>query len=250
MRKYEFLFFDLDNTLWDFLANSREALKQTLEELDLISQLSSFEDYLNVYEQINSSLWIDYQARKITKQALIVERFSRSLETFHITHQDWQAINKHYLECMCLQTRLFPGTLETLAHLKSKGYQMHIITNGFKEVQYTKLKNSGLLEFFGKIFISEEIHTTKPHRQIFEHALKSSNALKRKSIMIGDSWEIDIVGAQKFGIDQIMFLNNGRNKVPELINSNLLVSNSTYLESKRQQKTFFVNYITELEVLL
>ena len=250
MRKYEFLFFDLDNTLWDFSANSRVALKQTLEELDLISQPDLFDDYFQLYEQINNSLWSDYRAKKITKQALIVERFSQSLEAFHITHQDWQAINSHYLVCMGLQTKLFPGTLETLAYLKSKGYQMHIITNGFKEVQHDKLKNSGLSDFFGKIFISEEIHTTKPHRQIFEHALKSSNALKKKSIMIGDSWEIDILGAKEFGMDQIMFLNNGQNKIPESIKSNLLAANSAYLESTPPQNTFFVNVITELTIIL
>ena len=250
MRKYEFLFFDLDNTLWDFSANSREALKQTLEELDIISQLDSFDDYFQLYEQINSSLWSEYRAKKITKQALIVERFSRSLEAFHITHQDWEAINSHYLKCMTLETKLFPGTLETLNNLKAKGYQMHIITNGFKEVQHDKIKNSGLFDFFGQVFISEEIHTAKPHRQIFEHALKSSNAPKEKSIMIGDSWEIDILGAKEFGMDQIMFLNNGQNKIPESIESNLLATKSTYLESKRIQKTFFVNLITELTYIL
>lgn len=250
MRKYEFLFFDLDNTLWDFSANAREALKQTLEELQLIDQLDSFDDYFQLYEQINESLWSDYRAKKITKQALIVERFSRSLEAFHILNQDWQGINSHYLGCMCLQTKLLPGTLETLGYLKAKGYQMHIITNGFIEVQHAKVKNSGLSDFFGHIYISEEIRTTKPHRKIFEHALKSSNALKKKSIMIGDSWEIDIVGAQGFGMDQIMFLNNGQNKIPELIKSNFLVSNSSYLELKPLQKTFFVNHITELKVIV
>jgi putative hydrolase of the HAD superfamily len=250
MIKYEFLFFDLDNTLWDFTVNAREALKQTLENMDLIARVPSFEEYFQRYEQINDSLWSDYRAKKVTKQALIVERFSRSLEAFHIHDQDWEGINHHYLDCMALQTQLFPGTLETLGYLKAKGYQMHIITNGFKEVQNNKLINSGLSEFFGRVFISEEIQTTKPHRQIFEHALKSSNARKKKSIMIGDSWEIDIVGAQGFGMDQIMFLNNGRNPVPESIKSNFLADNSTYLELKGQQKTFFVNEITGLKNLL
>ena len=250
MRKYDFLFFDLDNTLWDFSANSREALKQTLDELGLISQLDSFDDYFHLYQQINESLWSDYRAKKITKQALIVERFSRSLEAFNITHQDWQGINCYYLGCMSIQTKLIDGTVETLTYLKAKGYQMHIITNGFKEVQHAKVKNSGLSDFFGRVYISEEIRTTKPHRPIFEHALKSSNALKKKSVMIGDSWEIDIVGAQRFGMDQIMFLNNGQNKIPELIKSNLLLSNSTYLELKLHQKTFFVNYITDLMAIL
>ncbi|HEY3370500.1 MAG TPA: YjjG family noncanonical pyrimidine nucleotidase [Prolixibacteraceae bacterium] len=250
MRKYEFLFFDLDNTLWDFTANAREALKLALENLNLISQLGSFDDYFQFYEQINDSLWIDYRAKKITKQALIVERFSRSLEAFHVTGQDWQGINGHYLECMALQTQLFPGTLETLTYLKAKGYQMHIITNGFTEVQHDKLKNSGLSEFFGRIFISEEIQSTKPHREIFEHALKSSNALKRKSIMIGDSWEIDILGAQGFGMDQIMFLNNGQHKVPESIHFHLSQSTSSFLELKQSQKTYFIQEIKGLLEIL
>lgn len=250
MRKYEFLFFDLDNTLWDFSANSREALKLTLENLNLIGQLSSFEDYFHLYEQINESLWSEYRAKRMTKKALVVERFRRSLEAFHITNQDWQAINCHYLEGMALQTRIFPGTLETLAYLKAKGYKMHIITNGFIKAQHAKLKNSGLLDFFGKVIISEEIKTTKPHRQIFEHALKSTNALKKKSIMIGDSWEMDILGAHEFGMDQVMILNNGRNKVPEPIKSNFLTANSTYLVLKQGQKTFFINVITELKTLL
>ena len=250
MRKYEFLFFDLDNTLWDFSANARVALKQTLEELDFISRLSSFDDYFLLYEQVNGSLWSGYRAKKITKQALIVERFSRSLEAFQITGQDWQAINRHYLECMALQTQLFPGTLETLRFLKAKGYQMHIITNGFTEVQHAKLKNSGLSEFFGRIFTSEEIHTTKPHRQIFEHALKSCNALKKKSIMIGDSWEIDILGALGFGMDQVMVLNNGLNKIPESISTRLLTSDAVSLELKHSVKTHFIKEISELAEIL
>ena len=250
MRKYEFLFFDLDNTLWDFSANSREALKETLEILDFISQLNSFDNYFQLYEKINESLWSDYRSKKINKQSLIIERFSRSLEAFHITNQDWEGINSLYLECMALQTRLFPGTIETLSYLKAKGYQMHIITNGFVEVQHAKLKNCGLTDFFGKVFISEEIKATKPHREVFEHALKSTNAPKNKSIMIGDSWETDIQGALAFGIDQIMFLNMGQNKVPESIKYSIPKSNSSNLKGKRQARTLFINEINELTIIL
>jgi len=250
MRKYEFLFFDLDNTLWDFTVNSREALKETLQKLDLLSQLDSFDIFFPLYEQINESLWSDYREKKITKQSLIVERFSRSLEAFHVTNQDWEGINRLYLECMALQTRLFPGTLETLGYLKAKGYQMHIITNGFIEVQHAKLRNCGLSNFFGKVFISEEIKTTKPHREIFEHALKSTNALKKKSIMIGDSWETDIEGALAFGMDQIMFLNDGQNKVPESLKSSIGGANDTILELKNHIKTYFVSEIAGLVSIL
>lgn len=250
MRKYEFLFFDLDNTLWDFTANSREALKQALEKLGLINQLYSFDTYFQRYEQINESLWSDYRRKKITKQTLIIERFSQSLNAFGITDQDWEGINRLYLECMAQQTKLFPGTIETLNYLKAKGYQMHIITNGFIEVQHAKLLNCNLIEFFGKVFISEEIKTTKPHREIFEHALKSTNAPKNRSIMIGDSWETDIEGAMAFGIDQIMFTNKGNNEIPESIKSRLLTAKAPFLELKRQTKTLFIAEIPDLTAIL
>lgn len=249
-RPYTHLFFDLDNTLWDFSANSREALKQTLEKLGLISRLDSFDAYFKYYEQINESLWAEYRAKKINKQTLIAERFSRSLEAFEIKEQDWEGINRLYLESMALQTRLFPGTRETLAYLKKKGYQMHIITNGFSEVQHAKLNNCGLTDFFGKVFISEEIKTTKPHREIFEHALKSTNAKKQKSIMIGDSWETDIEGAMAFGMDQVMNLNNGDNKIPETIKTSLSTVDSMFLISNQHTKTYFINEIRGLASIL
>jgi putative hydrolase of the HAD superfamily len=250
MRTYDHLFFDLDNTLWDFTTNSRLAMEQTMEQTKLIQKLNSFDAFFVVYEQINHSLWNDYHTKKITKQKLIVERFSRSMQLFGIDDCNWIELNKLYLENMALQTHLLPGTLETLTNLKSKGYQMHIITNGFREVQYLKLKNCGLANFFTKIFISEDIQTTKPHRQIFEHALKSTNAQKKRSIMIGDSWENDIVGALEFGMDQIMFLNKENNEVPDHIKLLIPTVISAFLQLKRYTRTYFVDEIIGLDTLL
>jgi putative hydrolase of the HAD superfamily len=249
MRKYDHLFFDLDNTLWDFTANSREAMVETLGELGLFGRFN-FNDFLTLYEQINETLWSEYREKKITKQALIVERFSRSLEAFQIIDQDWVEINRLYLEKMGQQTQLFPDTIETLSYLKAKGYQMHIITNGFKEVQHAKLNNCGLSGFFHKVFISEEIKTTKPHREIFEHALKTVNAAKKKSIMIGDSWETDIEGSLAFGMDQVMFLNDGWHTIPETIKSRLEASDTSCLSLKRLSKTWFVHKINDLITIL
>jgi len=250
MRIYDHLFFDLDNTLWDFTTNSRLAMEQTLMQNELLPIISSFDDFFEVYEQVNHSLWNDYHSKKITKQKLIVERFSRSMKAFGIHNYDWNELNSRYLENMALQTKLFPGTIETLSTLKSKGYQMHIITNGFREVQYSKLTNCGLAAFFTKVFISEEIQTTKPHRQIFEHALKSTNAPKKRSIMIGDSWETDIIGALEFGMDQVMFLNQGHNQIPESIKSLRHGDPSTFLKLKLHTKTYFIDKIIGLEALL
>lgn len=250
MRTYDHLFFDLDNTLWDFTTNSRLAMEQTLIQNELLPKISSFDAYFEVYEQINQLLWNDYHSKKITKQKLIVERFSRSMQAFGIHDYDWNELNSLYLENMALQTQLFPGTKETLSTLKSKGYQMHIITNGFREVQYSKLTNCGLAGFFTKVFISEEIQTTKPHRRIFEHALKSTNASKKRSIMIGDSWETDIIGALEFGMDQVMFLNQERNQIPESVKSLRHIAISPFLELKSRTRTFFIDEIIGLDTLL
>lgn len=250
MRTYDHLFFDLDNTLWDFTSNSRLAMEQTLEEQQLISLLPSFGEFFNIYEEINHALWDDYHLRKITKQKLIVERFSRSMNAFGIDDCNWSELNHQYLENMAKQTRLFSGTIETLDILKAKGYQMHIITNGFREVQHKKLINCRLADYFSKVFISEEIQSIKPHRQIFQHALKSANALKKRSIMIGDSWDIDIIGALEFGIDQIMFLNHESHSIPDHIKSLLSASKEPSLVLKRTNRTYFINDFSELATLL
>jgi putative hydrolase of the HAD superfamily len=250
MRTYSHLFFDLDNTLWDFTTNSRMAMYQNLDQNGLLTQLESFESFFQVYEQINKSLWADYHSKRITKQTLTAERFSRTFQQFGWSDLNWQDLNHSYLECMARQTGLFPGTHETLAALKSKGYQMSIITNGFSEVQREKLSYCKLTEFFTNVIISEEVQTIKPHRLIFEHALKSTNALKKKSLMIGDNWDTDIKGALEFGMDQVMFLNHGLHEVPETINSLRLTSKSTYLELKHRAKTYFIQKIPDLLEIL
>lgn len=252
MRSYDHLFFDLDNTLWDFGTNSREAMKVTLAENRLIDRLSSFDEYIEIYENINAGLWTKYHQRQITKHTLIVKRFSDSLGRFGIEQEDWAEINNQYLKNMALQTNLFPGTIELLSTLQEKAYKMYIITNGFSEVQHDKLINCNLKPFFSKIFISEEIKTTKPNRKIFEYALKSSNATKKKSIMIGDSWETDILGAFNFGIDQVMFTNNKKHHFPEDLQANSLISSNSIgpISMNGKTKTYFIDTIQELLTIL
>jgi putative hydrolase of the HAD superfamily len=106
------------------------------------------------------------------------------------------------------QKVLNEGVTEILTYLKMKRYHLSIITNGFKEVQREKIETSGLKPFFDKIFISEEIKSPKPEREIFEYSIKSSNAKKNNSIMVGDDWEIDVLGAVNCGIDAIHYQSN------------------------------------------
>ena len=115
-----------------------------------------------------------------------------------------ELVNEAYLAEMPGLTKLVDGAKELLDYLQGK-YEMAVITNGVKEVQHKKIIQSGLAKYFEKLFISEEIGSTKPKREIFEHAIKSMNARKKNSLMIGDSWEADILGARNFGIDQIYY---------------------------------------------
>lgn len=246
MKKYEHLFFDLDNTLWDFDTNSRLALQQTVQELNLNKHIASFDDFFLYYEKVNQHLWEAYRNKLIKKHELITQRFKQTLDHFNLDGVDPLDINHCYLQLMPLQKRLFPNVLETLDYLKNKRYQMHIITNGFTEVQHKKIKSSGLSTYFKWIFISEEIKAPKPDKRIFQHALKCCNAKKNKSIMIGDSWESDILGARNVGLDQVVVVNksNYRTVPPR---DKWGVENTVFFERKHSTVSTFT--IEKLELL-
>lgn len=203
--KYTHLFFDLDNTLWDFNANSFDALHLALEKLDLLGSVGDYKSYFSIYYEVNERLWTLYRDNKITKNVLRGLRFEESLALNNTPMPGiGDTLNEAYLTEMPKQLKLVPGAREVLDSLHHR-YRMAIITNGFREVQADKLLQSGLEKYFDKVFISEEVGAQKPHRKIFEHAVKSMNAPKRKSLMIGDSWEADIVGAMHFGMDQVYY---------------------------------------------
>lgn len=203
--KYTHLFFDLDNTLWDFNANSYDALYDALKKMDLLGKIGEYNSYFSIYHEVNDRLWALYRDNKISKDILKGLRFEESLELNHSPMPGMgDTINDAYLAEMPKQLGLVPGARVVLDYLHHK-YRMAIITNGFREVQVDKLVQSGLEKYFDKVIISEEVGAQKPNKKIFEHAVKSMNAPKRKSLMIGDSWDADIVGAMQFGIDQIYY---------------------------------------------
>lgn len=204
-KKYTHLFFDLDNTIWDFNSNSFDALYVALDKQKLLGQIGSYDDFFKTYSEVNDRLWELYRQGLMNKKVLSVQRFEESFAK-HGTPllAEGGIINAAYLAEMPLQTKLIEGAREVLDYLHGR-YEVAIITNGFKEVQYDKIQKSALSKYFRKIFISEEIGAQKPGRKIFEHAVKSMNAPKKSALMIGDSWEADIVGAMNFGIDQIYY---------------------------------------------
>lgn len=202
-KKYTHLFFDLDSTLWDFDNNSRDAMYNAFLHFQMHRHCTSFLLFFETYCRINMLLWDEFRKGKLVKKDLVRQRFSLTFNELNIAGYDPLALNDFYLREMPHQKRLMPGTEELLPYLKSKGYLLYIITNGFREVQHQKLKLAGIDKYFSKVFISEDIKATKPSPEIFEYAVKSANARKKNCLMIGDDWHADIEGAIGFGMDAV-----------------------------------------------
>ena len=165
-KKYNHIFFDLDNTLWDFEKNSKKAMQAAFERFFRKDQLI-FDHFFKVYSGINTQLWDKYRKREILKKDLIYERFNQTFIACQLSDVNPEEMNTFYLDEMAKQKGLKEGVPETLQYLKSKNYVLHIITNGFKEVQNKKLETSGLQSFFKNVFVSEDVKAPKPHSQIF-----------------------------------------------------------------------------------
>ena len=221
MKNINHIFFDLDHTLWDFETNSDIAFNTIFEKHNVKVDLQKF---LNYYRGINQKYWKLYRDEKITKEDL---RVGRLKDTFKIIKFDATSslidnLSVDYIEYLPNNNQLFEGTHELLDYLKPN-YQMHIITNGFNEVQSKKLKNSGLNQYFNQIITSEDAGVKKPNPYIFNYALNKANALSGESIMIGDNWEADIMGAKNAGLD-VIFCNFNKEPVSESIKSVSILS--------------------------
>ncbi|RZK50840.1 MAG: noncanonical pyrimidine nucleotidase, YjjG family [Pedobacter sp.] len=200
------IFFDLDHTLWDFDKNAQETLLELYVKykLDSLGVKSSLE-FIERYTENNHLLWAQYHRGEITKNKLREQRFRKTflelgMDPDYIPHE----FEDEYVRLSPTKTNLFENTLSTLTYL-SKSYHLHIISNGFKEPTLTKMQVSDLNPYFKNIIISEDVGVNKPHPDIFKYALDKAEATLPESIMIGDSIEADIRGAQSFGLKAIYF---------------------------------------------
>jgi len=201
--KVKHVFFDLDHTLWDFDKNSGLTFKKIFEIYDIDVSLNTF---LDVYEPINLDYWKLYREERISKSDLRYGRLKDAFDAIAIEVNDVTInhLSESYIEYLTTFNHLFEGTFEVLNYLKDK-YQLHIITNGFEEAQERKLKNSNIRHYFKTITNSEMVGVKKPNPKIFNFALDKANAGAEESIMIGDSLEADIEGADKVGMNTIFF---------------------------------------------
>ncbi|MCX2838912.1 YjjG family noncanonical pyrimidine nucleotidase [Salinimicrobium sp. MT39] len=197
------IFFDLDHTLWDFDRNSGLAFNSIFEKHQIKVRL---EEFLAIYAPINANYWKLYRDDKVTQEDLRYGRLRDSFKGMNVNVTDSQIkqLSIDYIEHLPKHNYLLAGTVEVLDYLRPL-YKLHIITNGFKEVQYKKLESSGILKYFSSITTSEDVGVKKPNPKIFEVALGKAEAKVEESIMIGDNLEADILGAKDFGMQAILY---------------------------------------------
>jgi len=210
MRKYTHIFFDLDRTIWDFDASAMDTFNRMYHKYELqekgVPTLESFKQHYDVHNDI---LWGLYRKGEILKEVLNVRRFELTLNDFGIRDMDIaEGMAEDYVIVNPDKAFLFPYAIESLEYLANK-YPLHLITNGFQEVQEQKFNIARLDRFFKTVTTSEEAGIKKPEAGIFHYALKKASCTSAQSIIIGDDLEVDIIGARNVGMDQVYFNENG-----------------------------------------
>lgn len=206
--KYTDLFIDFDDTLYDTHGNAVIALGELFEALQLGTFFPDPDLFYDEYWKTNIDLWTRYSKGEITRDYLIVERFRRPLsfgQGLEPTEEYCLKASDLFLDFCSNKPELVEGARELVDYLKTKGYRMHICSNGFHEVQYKKLRACGLHDCFDTIILSEDAGANKPSRQYFDYAFKVSGASKEQTLMIGDNFNTDILGAKQAGLDTAYF---------------------------------------------
>lgn len=207
VKELKHVFFDLDHTLWDFERNSTIAFSEIFKKNKIELEVEVF---LKNYIPINNFYWAKYRNNQVSKEAL---RFGRLHDTFQelnysVSKNIIDTLSDDYITYLPKNNFLFADAHSTLNYLQQK-YYLHVITNGFSEVQNLKIINSKINHYFKTITTSEEAGVKKPHPEIFEYALKKAKASSQQSLMIGDNLEADILGAENYGIKAILYDDQG-----------------------------------------
>ena len=213
MKEYTDIFIDFDDTLYDTHGNSEIALRELFDEMNFAQWFDDPEVFYTAYWNANIDLWTRYSKGEITRDYLIVERFRRPLNAsgkLEPTKEYCLEVSDRFLELCSSKPGVVEGAHELMEYLKGKGYRIHMCSNGFHEVQYKKLRACGLEKYFDNIILSEDAKVNKPAKEFFEYAFRVTGAKPETTLMIGDNFQTDIMGAMRAGIDAVFF-----NRYPE-----------------------------------
>jgi YjjG family noncanonical pyrimidine nucleotidase len=206
MKSYKCILFDLDHTLWDYETNSEITLTALFSQFALQKRgITSFKFFFETFNRVNTGLWDLHDKGLIGQDVIRLQRFHKvfteaGLEDYALSLE----FSSEYLRELPKQNNLLPFAKETLEYLASK-YPMVIVTNGFDEIQGTKLNSGGIRHHFSTIVTSQRAGKKKPSREIFDFALGEVGHVCADSIMIGDNLNTDIAGARSAGIDTVYF---------------------------------------------
>ena len=212
--QYKNIFFDLDDTLWAFSFNARDTFEEMYRKYEYDRYFRSFEHFYELYERRNIELWAEYADGKVTKEELNRQRFLYPLEA--VGEGDTalaKAFSDDFFAVIPTKSRLMPHAQEVLEYLAPK-YNLYILSNGFQELQCHKMRSAGIDHYFKKVVLSDDIGVLKPWPEIFHFAMSATQSELRESLMVGDSWENDITGAQGVGMHQVFYNVTGRTEFP------------------------------------
>ncbi|TDH18353.1 noncanonical pyrimidine nucleotidase, YjjG family [Segetibacter sp. 3557_3] len=209
--RYQHLFFDLDHTLWDFETNAKSTLRELFDTHRLHETVTpQFDEFFSAYSYHNKRLWDRYHHGFIRQEELKWKRMWHALLEFKLGDEKLaKQLSADFLEILPGKKELFPHTIEILEYLTGKGYQLHLITNGFEKIQWSKLRTANIGHYFKAVITSELANSLKPKKEIFNFAMLQTGASLKESVMLGDNLDADISGALNAGMDAI-FVNHIR----------------------------------------
>jgi len=229
MSRYKHLFFDLDRTLWDFEKNSRISLLEMYQNMGIDNYVPSVDLFLSLFDKYNAMMWREFERGNISKDIMRVKRFDLILRDVKIKNIDFaKELNNAYLKICPSKPHLFDKAQETLTMLSEK-YVLHIVSNGFIDIQENKMHASGIHHFFKEIITCDVSGYVKPDKRMFDYALNRCKIDRKQVLMIGDDYENDIVGAINSGIDSCFV---------------------DYAKGKCDNATYYIHHLSELTVIL